>query len=193
MEQIPDYGTLLSKETARLTRLVENLLSVSRVTDAKPLYTMAPVHIGEVLDEALSRLQSHVQEKSVNVRRQNADELPEITCDREAMTQVFENIIDNAIKYSARSTEIEINARPRNGDVHISVKDSGQGISPKDVPLVFNKFFRGRNAGMNGSGLGLSIARKVVEDHGGYITIDSAVGCGTIVIVRLPRAQRVKA
>jgi signal transduction histidine kinase len=192
-DQIGDYGELLSKETSRLTRLVENLLSVSRFADSKPFYSFSQVEIRDLIAEALSRLQTQVKEKQINVQVAAPQDLPVVTCDREAMTQVLENVIDNAIKYSDQSSGIQINVGRRNDSVYISIKDSGHGIPAKEIPLVFGKFFRARNASLNGSGLGLSIARKVIEDHNGQVTIDSALGIGTIVNIVLPGVREGKA
>jgi signal transduction histidine kinase len=188
-DQIGDYGEVLSKETSRLTRLVENLLSVSRIAESKPFYSFTRVDLRDVITEALSRLQTQVEEKQAGLQVAVASDLPLLTCDREAMTQVFENLINNALNYSDRLTSIQISAARHNGNIHITLKDSGQGIPAKDIPHVFGKFFRARNASLSGTGLGLSIVRKVVEDHNGFVTIDSALGIGTIVSIVLPAVQ----
>jgi len=184
--QIQDYGSLLSKETARLIRLVENLLTISRITDSKPLYSMSPADARELLNEAISRLHTHIQAKGVTIRCENSEDLPKVSCDSGAITQVFENIIDNAIKYSDNFSEIEVSMSRFNNGVSIVVKDNGHGIPQKDLPLIFNRFFRGKNAGLNGSGIGLSIAKKVIQDHGGNISVESVLNQGTVVHITLP-------
>ena len=103
--------------------------------------------------------------------------------------QAFETIIDNAVKYSDQGGMLEIRVWEAEGSVNVSFRDCGRGISPQDLPFVFDKFFRGANAGHNGTGLGLSIARKIVEDHGGTISIRSIVDQGTTVHIALPAAR----
>lgn len=192
-EQIVDYGALIAKESIRLTRLVENLLSFSRITRAKTLYSVTDVDLGEVVNEAVARLHTHIHERRATVRCQIPDDLPEVRCDREAITQVLVSLIENAIKYSDELTEIEISADHISNQVSVSVADKGHGILPEDVPHVFERFFRGKNAGLNGTGLGLALARKIIEDHGGHISIVSKSGLGTVVKLTLPAVLEMRA
>src|SRR5262249_55530331 len=127
--------------------------------------------------------------KEFNVMCRESGEIPSVYCDREAIVHVFENLIENAIKYSDNVREIEICISAVSGHVNVTVKDRGKGIFSDDMPHIFERFFRGRNAGFGGSGLGLAIARNIVEAHHGRISVESAPGEGTSVMVSLP-AQR---
>jgi len=185
-ERLADYGSLLLNETAHLTRLLENFLTLSRITHSKNAYVMTAVNIREAVAEAIISLQPQIREGSFEVVCLESAEVPNVRCDRNAVVQVFENLIENAIKYSDDAKEIEILISSGSGQVAVTVKDNGTGILPEDMPHIFERFFRGRNAGPGGSGLGLSIARDIVEAHGGHISVESAPGEGTSVTVSLP-------
>jgi signal transduction histidine kinase len=188
-ETVGEYGVMLSKETRRLTRLVENLLTFSRITSSPKAYAMTLVDIGESVAEALQTFRPHLDEQSFTVTCEVPKERTMVYCDRDAITQAFESIIDNAIKYSGEFKTIAIRVWQQADSVIVSFSDSGRGILAEDVPHVFDKFFRGANAGMAGTGLGLSIARKIVEDHGGRISLKSTPRNGTMIQILLPSAE----
>jgi two-component system phosphate regulon sensor histidine kinase PhoR len=191
-KSVKEYGTVLSKEASRLNKLVENLLTFSRIAGPNNAYSMAEMHIEEVVDEALERLRPQIGEKQFGVRFEGPDRVVKVHCDREALIQAFENVIENAIRYSGEAREIAILMREGESEVSVSIKDSGKGIAPEDIPHVFDRFYRGKNAAASaGSGLGLSIAQKVITDHGGRISIDSTPGEGTTVRIFLPASIEV--
>jgi signal transduction histidine kinase len=108
--------------------------------------------------------------------------------DRLALRLLFDNLVDNAIKYAGANRILMLNATSVGRDVHIDVIDSGIGIPENELPLVTRKFVRGSAAPAGGSGLGLAIATRIATDHGGRLDIRSAVGHGTTVTVVLPAA-----
>jgi signal transduction histidine kinase len=188
-ETVTDYGSLILKEARRLGTLVENLLALSRVTDSGARYSMAIADIGALMNEALVRMRTQISEKDFRVAYYCQAGLPKVLADREAITHVFEILVDNAIRYSGARREVGIQVRHEGRDVKVSVKDHGSGIKPEDIPHVFERYFRGENAGAGGSGLGLAIANKVIGDHSGRITIKSTVGVGSEFTVVLPAAE----
>ena len=112
-----------------------------------------------------------------------------IRADRNAILQVLHNLVDNAIKFSGTSRKIEINLDFKDSEIQLSVKDYGIGISIKDQEKIFERFYRCRESqhlGIRGSGIGLTIVKKIVEDHGGYLSLDSRPGEGSIFTVRIP-------
>jgi len=147
---------------------------------------MAPVNIHEAVTEAVKRLQPQIREKAFDVICREFGDIPNVYCDRLAIIHVFENLLENAIKYSDSVREIEISISTASGEVNTTVKDRGKGIMPEDMPHIFERFFRGQNAGLRGSGLGLAIARNIVEAHHGRISVDSVAGEGTSVTITLP-------
>jgi signal transduction histidine kinase len=188
-ETLADYGSLLLKEATHLSKLLENLLTISRITHSKKPYVMRAVSIHEAVTEAAKRLQPQIRERPFDLICREEGEIPNVYCDREAIINVFENLIENAIKYSDNVREIEIWISVASGRVIATVKDRGKGILPEDMPHIFERFFRGRNAGFGGSGLGLAIARNIVEAHHGRISIESVPGEGTSVTVSLPAVR----
>lgn len=106
--------------------------------------------------------------------------------DRALLLQLIENLIDNAIKYAATGQVLDIKAWNGERVVHVEVSDRGPGIPRNELPRVCDKFFRGSSARERGSGLGLSIAKQVVEDHGGNLDIRSDAGQGTAIRISLP-------
>ena len=115
--------------------------------------------------------------------------LPAVRIDSQAMTQVFVNLLDNAMKYSGRSRQIGVDLLTRGDCIAVSVTDFGIGIAPNDQERIFQQFYRASTAvdnGVNGSGLGLAIVRHVVEAHGGSIKVESGLGRGTSFTVRIP-------
>lgn len=186
-DAVTEYGAVLSRETKRLAKLVENLLTFSRVADFNVIYSMVDADIEEVVREALERLRPQLNEKQFDVRFEGPGREAKVKCDREAIIQVFENIIENAIRYSDELRAIHIEVRADASEVGIAFRDSGKGIEPGDIPHVFDRFYRGKNTSVSsGSGLGLSIAQRIVKDHGGRVSVDSAPGKGTTVSVFLP-------
>jgi signal transduction histidine kinase len=110
-----------------------------------------------------------------------------LDCDRARVLQVFANLVDNAIRYTAAHGTITIVAEPLDGEVRFAVRDTGAGIEPRDLPFVFDRFRRGERAAGSGIGLGLFIAKGIVEAHGGAIAVTSRVGEGTTFSFTLPR------
>jgi signal transduction histidine kinase len=116
-------------------------------------------------------------------------DLPPIAADRTALELVLDNVIDNALRYSTDKRRIVVRARSRPPLVEIAVIDNGVGIPADEVGRVELRFVRGRRAGQAGSGLGLAIASRIVRDHGGDFALESTVGQGTTVFLRLPVSE----
>jgi signal transduction histidine kinase len=186
---IAEYGALLSKETTRLKRLVENVLSFSRLTDARKIYSKRDVNVRELVLEAVERLEPLIKEKCFEMRLETSDSVRPVYCDREEMTRAFESLIENAIKYCDDVGKTDIRIFDDGINVNVSIRDNGIGILPEDIPHVFDRFYRGKNAVSDGSGLGLAIARTIITDHGGDISIGSVAGGGTLVKIVLPAHQ----
>lgn len=181
-----EYGTLLSLEAGRLTKLVENLLAYARLSDVSQAYSLERLEPSELVDEALQRCGLRIAELGFSIDNTVPPHLVRIEADRSAIVQVIENVIDNAIAHSAGARTLAVSGRADGDSVQLAVCDSGPGIPADELPHVFDKFFRGRQASSGGSGLGLTIAGRIVKDHGGRIEIESAPGAGTTVRIILP-------
>jgi signal transduction histidine kinase len=191
LDTIRDYAVILSQEERRLRHLIENLLTYSRLSDIRQMYTFEAVEVAELLEDALQPFRPRLTEGAFTLDVQVASHLPRVQADRTALVQVFANIIDNAIKYSpAEPRTLAIDASGDDGLVRVQFRDTGSGIPVEELPRVAEKFYRGRDARAAGSGLGLAIVQRIVEQHGGHVEITSVVGQGTTVTITLPAAKR---
>ena len=180
------YARMLWEESGRLTRLIDNLLTYARVNDVRQTYTFEAVEPVDLIEDALERFQTRLDELGFDVAVDVPIDLPRLHIDRAAILQALDNIIDNAIKYSDGARSLRVSGRANAVGVHLEVSDRGVGIPPDDLSRVFEKFYRGRTGHVGGSGLGLTIARQIVHDHGGGIDIRSTPGAGTSVDLTLP-------
>lgn len=183
---IREYAKMGSREAARLTRLIDNLLAYARITDVADAYTMAPVAIESVVDRSLQEFASHLTDGGFDVHVDLPEELPTVRGDATALGMMLNNLVDNAIRYSDGSRHLTVSAHQAGARVVLSVTDKGIGIPGDELARVTGRFFRGRRAARGGSGLGLAIVARIVEDHRGQLEITSVAGVGTKVSVSLP-------
>ena len=187
-ETVRDYAELLKHEAKRLTRLVDNLLAYSRVTDVTEGYAFEPIPPADLIDDALKNSRQQLTERDFAVDVDMPLDLPLVRADRTAMTLALDNLVDNAIRYSDGRRSLSITARPANASVAIRIQDRGAGISADELPRVRRKFARGKLARADGSGLGLAIVSRIVADHKGTFVLESELGSGTTATVCLPVA-----
>jgi two-component system phosphate regulon sensor histidine kinase PhoR len=184
----------IASEADRLARLVEDLLALSRL-DLAPLQRR-PVNLRAVAEEAISTVFQAAEARKVSLTLQSPPALPRVLGDRDRLYQVFLNLLDNAIKYCADAGrplaggEVVVRLAPGAGSVQVEVHDEGAGIAPEDLPYVFDPFYRSKGArDRPGTGLGLTIVRTILEQHGATIHVQSAPGRGTTFTFQLPHAQ----
>lgn len=187
-ETVRDYAELLMQEAKRLTRLVDNLLAYSRVTDVTEIYSFERIAPAELVDDVLQNFRHPLAEREFAVEVDMPVDLPLVRADRTAMMLSLDNLVDNAIRYSPGEHFIRASAWRDGSNVVMEVQDRGVGISPQELSIVRRKFARGRLAGADGSGLGLAIVSRIVADHGGTFVLDSEPGAGTRAKVYLPIA-----
>jgi signal transduction histidine kinase len=164
------------------------VLDTSRIEAGTFSYSFSDVDLGRLVEDAVAT--ASVGPEDVRVRAAVTHPLPAIRGDRERLRQVLTNLIDNAVKYSPEGEEVEVTARPDNGVVSISVSDRGPGIPHDQHRLIFEKFGRADVAGSSkpGTGLGLFIARSIVEAHGGSLDVRSRPDAGATFTLKLPCA-----
>ena len=180
--------TMLS-ETKRLTSLVEELLEFSRIQDGRfKLNVEEQVDLRAVFEDTIFMYGSRLRQEGIQLDyADNDEEIPEISCDPERMTQVFLNILDNAAKYGGDGGRILCEIHSDSEAVTVTIRDFGPGIPEDELPLVKRKFYKGSAQG-RGSGIGLAVCEEIVTMHGGTLTIDNAqdeIG-GCLVTIRLP-------
>jgi signal transduction histidine kinase len=188
-EALRDYSQLVVQESKRLTRLVDNLLAYARITDVTDVYTFSALDTGRLLGDVVGGFHTTLQDAGFDVTVDVPPGTPAIRGDRTACLLLFDNLVDNAIRYSPAGKCLRIQARTAGRTVTVAVADRGTGIPADELAQVTRRFFRGRSAGSGGSGLGLAIASRIAADHDGSLQIESAVGTGTTVTVTLPVAD----
>ena len=177
----------IASEAERLARLVEDLLTLSRL-DLTPLQCR-PVNLRAVAEEAISSLFHAAESRGLRLALQSPPDVPRIPGDRDRLQQVFLNLLDNAVKYSAGS-EAVVRFMPQEDSVQVEVRDDGVGITPEDLPHIFAPLYRSEDVrDTPGTGLGLTIVRTILEQHGATIGVQSAPNGGTTFLFRLPCVQ----
>jgi two-component system phosphate regulon sensor histidine kinase PhoR len=168
----------VASEAQRLARLVEDLLTLSRL-DLAPIQHR-PVNLRAVAEEAISALFEAAEERAIGLALQSTPSLPRVLGDRDRLQQVFVNLLDNAIKYTDPGGQVAVHLTAQEEEIQVKVRDNGAGIAPEDLDHVFEPFFRGQDVrGVPGTGLGLTIVRTILEQHGSTIEVESVVRQGT--------------
>jgi signal transduction histidine kinase len=189
----PDKSTIasLSEEVDLLSRLVDDLQELA-LSDAGELKLMCqPENISQLIDQSIKAAQARVIEKGLDISVDAPGDFPPVNIDYDRISQVLRNLLSNAIKHTGHGGQISISARLQDQWVKISVADNGEGIPAEDLPNMFERFYRvdksrARNGG--GSGLGLTIAKRLVEAHGGTIEVRSELGKGSCFSFTIPVA-----
>lgn len=176
---------IIIKETDRLKGLVEDLLDFSRLQNGKMVLRTSEIDINCELTEVIYMMKKRIEGENKNLIYEDTDEICMVMADRDRLTQVFLNLIDNAIKYTDAGDTIEITRAKKDGFVYVIVKDSGCGIPKEHLPHVKEKFYKA-NQTRRGSGIGLALVNEIVMMHKGEFLIDSEEGVGTTVTIKLP-------
>ena len=166
----------------RLTRMINELLDLSKIEAGKLDLTLAPVSLSEMADEVVESYQAAANQKSIVLRTVFPQPLPRVTGDADKLSRVLINLVHNAIKFTPQGGTIQVEGHARDGaDVEMSVTDSGHGIPLHDIGKIFEKFYWSESAPVEarGAGLGLAIAKNLVELHGGTIRVESTLGQGS--------------
>ncbi len=177
----------------RLTRLVNDLRSLSEIESGKVVLRHQPVPLKMVVDEVVEMFQSQVEKKRLNLFNQIEDEVA-AWADRDRVIQIVVNLIDNAIKFTSDDGKISFYAKERGERIAFQIQDTGQGIPSNELPRLTERFYRvdrARSREEGGTGLGLSIVKHLVHLLGGTLNIESEVGKGTMVEVVLPVVSKV--
>ena len=180
-----EYLELLATENARLSRLIENFLTFSRLERNKFKFQFESIDPRQVVDGAVAAM----GERAGKVTVETASQLPSVRGDLDALVTALLNLLDNAWKYSGDEKHILLRTEARNGVLCFAVKDNGIGLSPGETKRVFRRFYQtdqrlARTAG--GCGLGLSIVQSIVEAHHGTVRIESKPGRGSTFTIEIP-------
>jgi len=190
-EQSEEYAAIILKESNRLSELINKFLDISKIEAGKSQAKKAPTQICDVLDRVLDVNLHQAEKKGIVVSVKVAPDIPMVLADRDMMEQVILNLFGNAVKYSPENTAIEIRLIEREHDVLFEIEDNGFGISDKSLPKIFDKFYRVTDnekvREINGTGLGLSLVKEIIDIHGGNISVTSKLGEGSTFSFTLPK------
>ena len=187
----PDEATIrsLSEEASSLTHLVTDLQELSLADAGKLKITIQPEDISHIVRDVVTAMQPKASEKGLTISSGLSDNLPLVDIDAQRIRQVLNNLLNNAIAHTGKDGSISLTSRQQGDKLYINVTDTGEGIPPEDLPMIFERFYRvdkSRTRATGGSGLGLTIARRIVEAHGGTIEATSQIGKGSTFTFSIP-------
>jgi len=188
-QQVTEYLQLVSKENERLSGLIDNFLTFSRMERNKQAFEMVRTSPAAIAHDAAEAVKTKFSLGKCKFNVNISEDLPQVTADRDAMVTVLINLLDNAYKYSYDNKQIELSVSPENSMVCFCVSDKGRGMSRRAVRKIFNRFYqvdRSLSRQTEGCGLGLSIAKFIVDAHKGKISVESKPGKGSTFTVKLP-------
>jgi signal transduction histidine kinase len=184
-----EYYGVITRESERLTRLINNVLDFSRIESGRQRYDLRPAAVEPVVHEVLEAFRYPLAQQGFKVDSDIEPDLPELLMDPAAIGQALANLVDNVIKYSGERRRLAVAARLHGEEIRIEVADEGIGIPPAETSRIFEKFYRvGRSEtqGRRGSGVGLTLVKHIVEAHGGRVSVESRPGEGSRFILHLP-------
>jgi two-component system sensor histidine kinase KdpD len=179
--QQQEFHLIISEEVARLTRLVGDLLDMARIEAGELRPSMQLGAVAEICGNVLDRCERELRHHRVKIRC--SEDLPLVKVDSPLIAEALTHLVENAAKYSPAGSEIVVSARLESNELLISVKDDGPGLKADEFDRVFDKFYRSTHLngdGTSGTGMGLAIARGIIEAHGGRIWVDSEFGHGAV-------------
>jgi len=188
-EKRPQYLRIIVAEAERLTRLINNVLDFARLERKQKRYDFHPLDLHEVIARTWEGHELHLREQGFTTRWQAAPPPYPVRGDDDALAQILVNLLSNAEKYSSERKEVEIHSYLTEDSVHVSVLDRGSGVPPGEETKIFEAFYRAHDSlasGIQGSGLGLTLAQRLAKEHGGEITYQAREGGGSNVTLRLP-------
>ncbi len=199
VDQRVEFLNIINEETDRLTRLINDILNITKIEERRIDLERKPVDISGVIDKSVSAHRSSGQRKNITIDVGVQRDIPQIWGDEDSLMQVLSNLLNNAVKYTSEGGEIRISAEylhedsQSSGDVEVRVRDNGIGIRSEYLEKIFDRFYRidvPFTEGEIGTGLGLYFCKYIVEMHGGRIWAESEVGKGSTFIFTLPVAEK---
>ncbi len=184
----------IQRHTERLNSLLEDLLALSRLESADPGMARESVAVAKLVSEVIEDYQTRPATRDRRLNLSLDPAAGTLWMDPSKITQVLENLLDNALKYTPPGAVIEVLVKAQDAELVVGVRDNGPGIPPEDLPHIFERFYRvdkGRSREKGGTGLGLSIVKHIVQLHGGRAWVESQLGQGTAFYFALPRREPV--
>ncbi len=191
--RVKQYGDVIQREARRLINQVERMLSFAGIQSGRRVYDPQPTNVTEIAERSLAEYAVPFAEDGWQIEQHFAEDLPLVLTDGPALESALKNLFENALKYAARGKWLSVSACAAQGtkgkEVQITVADRGHGIAPKDLPHIFEPFYRGQSviaATTSGTGLGLCLVERNLRALGGSVTVQSTPGDGTSFTLHLP-------
>lgn len=186
------FLSIMHEQAERMSRLIEDLLSLSRIEMDEHTRPRGTVDIAQTLDNVKDMLAFKAASRAMTIELDLPAEVPPIPGDADQLTQVFQNLVDNALKYGREGTGVEVNVTAgEDAEIAVTVADHGEGISAEHLPRLTERFYRidaARSRQLGGTGLGLAIVKHIVNRHRGHLAIESELGEGSRFTITLPTA-----
>jgi two-component system sensor histidine kinase VicK len=192
---VKNFLKVIVNESDRMTKIVQDLLTLSRFDSGKADLHFEKFSFSLSVKNVFDAMLMEAKKSGLEMSLEIGENLPDILGDRSRIEQVLLNIISNAVRYTPEGGRISVRAGREDDTVWMEVADTGIGIPPEDLPRIFDRFYRvdkARSRASGGTGLGLSIAKDIVVRHSGNISVESTVGKGTTMTVKLPIEPPVK-
>lgn len=188
-EATEHFLRIMSNETDRLTRLIDDLFALSNIENRKVVPKKEPLAVGDIVEKVISILGQNARDKNIQIAAKIPVETPLILADEDMLTRVVINLLDNAVKYTPRGGNVDIEAGFSDNRVFLRFKDTGIGIPGESLPRVFERLYRvdrARSREYGGTGLGLAIVKHIIDVHGGWIDVSSTPGKGSVFTLYIP-------
>ena len=188
-ETIQRYLSSIRSDVASLNGLIDDLFELAQLDAGGLKFDMVSVSLSDLISDVLERMRALADRRRVRLAGQVSPHIDPVTVDPQKIERVLTNLIGNALRHTPEGGQVTIDAQRRDGKVRVSVSDTGEGIPAEHLPRVFERFYRGeksRSRASGGAGLGLAIAKGIVEAHGGTIEVSSRVGEGSTFTFTLP-------
>ena len=183
-----EFLTIINDESERLALLIENLFDLSKIEYGQIKMDKQKAQILDILQEAVSNLKPEYEKKKIGIKTDMPQDIPFIFCDRDMILKVMVNLLLNALKFTPEGERVTVSVEKERGKIKVKVSDTGIGIQRKNLPFIFDKFYRAEGPAdkKRGTGLGLSITKEIIKSHAGDIWAESRRGKGSTFYFRLP-------
>ncbi len=188
-ETARSFLRIIEKHTARMTRLIDDLLILSSLETQEMPISPSSIDMADVVSSVIQGLKKQAEDKGIELSLELSSPSLPVRADKERMEQVLINLIDNAIKYTPEGGKVKVSARKEDSKIRVDVEDTGIGIPAKDIPRIFERFYRvdkARSRELGGTGLGLAIVKHIILSHRGKVWVTSEVGKGSRFSFTLP-------